>query len=708
MSMIRKHKKLQSLFAGILSLMLVISSMPLSFATPAAYAVNVVDEPDPVSLPDPNTFKYMQLASANSQRVMSTCYYKNLDTVYRYPFVSSKEETIISFTIYASQKCSLKLYEYNSSEMDYTAPASDGNQPYYVNGKSFTFVPGNMVYVGDIVGVHLTDNIDMTANPKVFKPYKQEEYKQIIINAQNIAKVGGASPIVNEDFYGMNDMSLAEYKSYTTVSEIPDPEPKFIRNWVFWNGLIDAGGTEYEEVEDGVYVIVVEPSDAAMSKYPSYLPIKIDNSQDMITLLSQYEFPIIVPFGGDPVNMLDGSFTWTYTDLTAEGAKPLSFERTYKSTNTFEDFGLGYGWTHSFLYKVIEGIIDARIVLPDGSSMYFDLDYDGSYISKEGSPFTFTKHGSGKYTLTKNNGDIYKFNADGNITSLTYANGDETLFTYDGPNLATASNESGLFEFEYNSDDRISIVTCVTGSERRENIFAYNSDGDLASSKNCDGDTLFYTYDNAHNVLSVKDFNGAVYVENQYDSQNRVIAQYEKGRGWSSFDYQQGLTTWTKQNAGFYKVYMDDKKRVTAIEDNAGKEYYVYNEKNQLIEYTDKENNTTSYAYDTNGNKSLITRPDGTKEEFVYNGLNLVTKTTVTDSTGLFYTEQFYVYDTRGNLTEYTDHLPRRHSSQLVITHYLHMLHMKLLQFLLQEPYSLLLITWLRQMGRQHYKALVT
>jgi YD repeat-containing protein len=338
--------------------------------------------------------------------------------------------------------------------------------------------------------------------------------------------------------------------------------------------------------------------------------------------------------GGDPVNMLDGSFTWNYTDLTAEGAKPLSFERTYKSTNALEDFGLGYGWSHSFLYKVFEGIIDVRVALPDGSNMHFNLDYDGSYISKEGSPFTFTKYGAGNYTLAKNNGDVYRFNAGGDITAISYANGDETLFTYSGGNLATASNESGSFEFDYDANDRISKATCVTGSERRENIYAYSPAGDLASSGNCDGDTLYYTYDGAHNVLSVKDFNEVVYIENQYDGQNRVIAQYEKGRGWGYFDYQKGLTTWTKQDGGFLKAYFDDKKRVTAIENDAGMEYYIYNEKNQLVEYTDKEGNTTSYAHDANGNRALIIRPDGTREEYEYNSLNLATKATVKNSTG--------------------------------------------------------------------------
>jgi RHS repeat-associated protein len=667
LNIIRKYKKLHGVFVAMLSIILVLSSMPAAFVAPA-YAVGTANDPDPPNTPDLDTFKYMQIFSANTKRPMSYCFYSSNNSIYYYyPFVMGSEEAIISFTIFATQYCSLKLYEYNGDEMDFDINNPGNNSPYYVDGKKFDFpapvtapptIPEKLgAYVGNIVGVQIQGNVVDGTSGKEYKELGGEEYKKAVEDAQKAAK-NGAEPIVDIEFYGMNDMPLEDYLTYLSLNNNNNPPlySPFIRNWVFWGGLVDKGGSGYEEVDDGAYVIVLEPTDSRMKRFPSYLPFKVDSSLGGVDeLFSEEEFPILVPYGGDPVNMLDGSFTWNYTDLTAEGAKPLPFGRTYKSTNALMDYGLGYGWSHSFLYKVFEGAIDARVALPDGGSMRFGLDYDGSYISKEGSPYTFTKHGSGKYTLTKNNGDVYRFNADGNIASITYANGDEIAFTYNGGNLDTVSNECGLFEFEYDTNDRISKVTCVTGSERRENIYAYSPAGDLASSGNCDGDTLYYTYDGAHNVLSVKDFNENVYLENQYDDQNRVIAQYEKGRGWGYFEYQKGLTTWTKQDGGFKKVYMDDQKRVTAIEDNAGKEYYVYNEKNQLIEYTDKEGNTTSYAYDTKGNKSLITHPDGKAEGFEYNNLNQVTKATVKDSTGLLSTEQHYVYDARGNLTAYTD-----------------------------------------------------
>jgi hypothetical protein len=43
---------------------------------------------------------------------------------------------------------------------------------------------------------------------------------------------------------------------------------------VFWTGEINTG-SEVKKVEDGVYVIVLTPTNEAMSQFPSYLPVKI-------------------------------------------------------------------------------------------------------------------------------------------------------------------------------------------------------------------------------------------------------------------------------------------------------------------------------------------------------------------------------------------------------------------------------------------------
>jgi hypothetical protein len=399
--------------------LLLITALVITTAPPAALGAAGAMPSGAVPPPDPSTFKYMKILNADTMRLKSTCLSGNKETEYWVPYAVSKETAIIEFTIYASQECSLRLYEYAGAEM------SGWDSPGKAN--LFTYADTNRgAYVGDIFGVQMLDNVQPGPNPPrmIHKPLTRAEYDASLENAAP----GPAVAIVNEPFYGMNDMPLAQYKTYDFITAFPpDPDPPFIYNRVYWDGRVQVNATGSPmAVSDGSYVIVVEPTDSAMSVHKSYLPIRVDKTKNPDGLLSPIEYEEwFDQEGEDPVSFLDGSFVWRYTDLTAEGAKPLSFERTYRSKMAKTDLGLGYGWSHGFMYKVQESRIGARVALPDGSAMNFDLDYDGAYISKEGSPFTFTKYLDGSYTLSKNNGDIYSFNTDGDITKIAYSNGDE-------------------------------------------------------------------------------------------------------------------------------------------------------------------------------------------------------------------------------------------------------------------------------------------
>jgi hypothetical protein len=313
-NILRKVKRKALSYILILALLITMApAWPL-----AAGAASAADPPVP---PDLEIFKNMHIFSANSKGPMSYCFYHDMKTVYYAPFVVEKEEAIISFTIYASQTGSLKLFEYNGP----------GLGQKYKDGNPSTFNPGADLgnEIGVIVGVQVTDNVQPGPGGKMAdKILTQDEYMAAVINARQQA----AAPIVGKHFYGMNDMPLSEYLAYPGAP--PDPDQPYIRNWVYWRGHIDMGGGAASMVPDGEYVIVLEPE----SGYKSYLPVAIDSTGNAAEPLSGLEYEELPKFEiADPVNMLDGSFTWEYTDLTAEGAKPLSFARTYKSTNAGED-----------------------------------------------------------------------------------------------------------------------------------------------------------------------------------------------------------------------------------------------------------------------------------------------------------------------------------------------------------------------------------
>ena len=56
---------------------------------------------------------------------------------------------------------------------------------------------------------------------------------------------------------------------------------------------------------------------------------------------------------GDPVDVVSGSvFTFPEVDLELPGPLPLRFDRSYRSSARTSDVGLGWGWTHSFAWRV--------------------------------------------------------------------------------------------------------------------------------------------------------------------------------------------------------------------------------------------------------------------------------------------------------------------------------------------------------------------
>ena len=157
------NKNIRQALSYFLIVIMVITMSPAMLPATAFATSDPNGGFDPISTPDQDTFKYLQIMSASTQRYMSHCFYKDNKAEYYSPFVIDKEDAIISFTIYATQNCSLRLYKYNGSEMNHDPndPNDTDTKPYYDNGLKFDFLPENMEeeYIGTIVGVQMLENI---------------------------------------------------------------------------------------------------------------------------------------------------------------------------------------------------------------------------------------------------------------------------------------------------------------------------------------------------------------------------------------------------------------------------------------------------------------------------------------------------------------------------------------------------------------------
>ena len=238
--------------------------------------------------------------------------------------------------------------------------------------------------------------------------------------------------------------------------------------------------------------------------------------------------------------------------------------------------------------------------------------------------------------------------------------------------LADSTGRSVVVEYVGNE---MSIVetpvvtnfTTVTDSAGRSVSFEYEKN-DLTRFTNADGDTLLYTYDGKHNLLTVEDFNGNVYLTNEYDSKHRVTNQYIPDRGQMTFTYDDANRTnrYEDENGLFCEITMDDNNCVLSQTTPDGTETYEYDSLLRMTKKVDCKGGVWQYTYwgDSLELPASITYPDGHKETFEYNDEQMTKKvqrdgqvftytydedrlTSETDANGGTRT---YTYDDRGYL----------------------------------------------------------
>ena len=212
---------------------------------------------------------------------------------------------------------------------------------------------------------------------------------------------------------------------------------KSIINYILWDGrVVESEGAEpfLPEYEDGArYVIVLEPTTDIAAVYNSFLAFEIDHSEDNLADWAQF-WELYRELTEDPVDLLTGSFSWEYQDFALYGRNDRSFIRYYESSDGEHNHALGNGWSHNYSYSLETGLLYAKVTLPGGHDVYFDLIYDGSYQAKAGSAYTLDRDSTG-FHLSDRNGTVYDFSDNGLLERISYLDGNTISLSYNGDQL---------------------------------------------------------------------------------------------------------------------------------------------------------------------------------------------------------------------------------------------------------------------------------
>jgi YD repeat-containing protein len=255
----------------------------------------------------------------------------------------------------------------------------------------------------------------------------------------------------------------------------------------------------------------------------------------------------------DPVDLSTWDFTYDNTLMhIAWIGLPYDLSINYQS-QAYYDWPIGFGWDHSYNQKLIENA-DGSVTYMDGhlGTHTFIPSWDGfEYL--DGLNANLQKDQNWEYIMSFKNKSLYHFGANKFIQNISNQNGNVLSFSYDSFNRLTSVVDTvgRTIQYTYYDSNRLKRVTDFSG---RYVEFSYydgaTNDWYLYDLKNItihNGNeaekniSFTYTKDEtepklAHNIKTMTDSKGQVYVTNTYDENDRVTSQIY-GDGSGSYDY---------------------------------------------------------------------------------------------------------------------------------------------------------------------------
>ena len=309
-----------------------------------------------------------------------------------------------------------------------------------------------------------------------------------------------------------------------------------------------------------------------------------------------------------------------------------------------------------------------RLTLPDGRAFVIDqqdglksiTDLNGNQLTVTDSGIT---HSSGKAvdfqrdsegrieSIVGPNGNpmFYAYDVNGDLTSYTDLENNETKFTYLAAiphQLEDIVDPRGITPIRNDYDPATGRL--IRHTDAFGNTIEYNHDIGARQEVITDRElnVRVLAYDERGNVIRETDPNGKVILRS-FDANNNRTCETEPHN-----PAQSGVDCESSPNPRL--LIYDDKDNLLSQTDAEGNTTsFTYNARDQVETTTDPRNKTTTNVYDANGNPTKTIDAAGTETDFTYDTQGNVKTRTVTVG-GVVHTTSFD-YDASGNPTKETD-----------------------------------------------------
>jgi len=334
--------------------------------------------------------------------------------------------------------------------------------------------------------------------------------------------------------------------------------------------------------------------------------------------------------GGEPVSLVTGEELLQQTDFTLTGPLPLTWERTYRTSNPY-DIGLGHGWTHPLLGWLSQDWRSIDYHDQEGRKIPFPIPQKGQYSTNTAEQIRLTAQEDGLYRLQflkdEQPDRLFKLinrqyrlhalqdsigntlqcqhNEHGQIVQLTGDWGKGLRFHYQGKHIIQID--------ELKADKMPSEASPAEGVQYKST------------------QKVRYQYDQQNDLVAIVD---AADHSERFAYKNHIITQRTLKSGFNFyFEWDQYtlnakcLHQWGDD--GIYDYHFewdDDNKWSKTIDSNGGILITHYNEQGLPVKEVDPEGGETQYEYNEAGLLSKTIDPMGATQEYQYNELGLITQ----------------------------------------------------------------------------------
>jgi len=316
----------------------------------------------------------------------------------------------------------------------------------------------------------------------------------------------------------------------------------------------------------------------------------------------------------------DGNFTLPQTDMAfpIEGNLSLDLTRYYNSFYD-EPSGFGNGWAgtpyqisfpdyeQTFTFgSTISKELHAQITVverPAGrEDVYSLLGLDGddrAIYARPGSAELLRDNDDGTFTLTKQDETRIRFDATGQLVSITDGNGNQVIYTYSSGRLVRISQPGGRqIDLSYDGQGH---VTQVAGPGGRTIAYTYDAAGNLVTATNvAAGQTITYTYDAEGYLIRAVDNQGNVIFDQTFDVYGRATEQTFGG------------------TAGFDRAYDLNSQQTIITDPNGNHTRRSFDSRYRLLSSTDPLSNTLAVSYAGDLGPGVITDTQGARTQYFY------------------------------------------------------------------------------------------